>query len=266
MDLAGKRVVVTGAASGIGRALVERFAADDALVTASDVDVDGVRTAAQRVADVGGRVHAVGCDVRDEHQLRDLVAEAEAAFGPVDLFCSNAGIAPTGGPETANEVWARTWEVNFLAHLYAVRAVLPGMLERGDGYLLHTASAAGLLTSLGDAPYSVTKHAVVAFAEWLAITYGDRGIKVSALCPQGVDTPLLQGTSDHLSGRQVYEVSEVLEPERVADVVVEGLATEQFLILPHPQVADYFRQKAGDYDRWLRGMRRFQARLTSELA
>jgi NAD(P)-dependent dehydrogenase (short-subunit alcohol dehydrogenase family) len=262
VELRDARVVVTGGASGIGRALARRFVAEGAMVTVADIDADGARATVE-LSSGDGRAQAVGCDVRDEQAVQRLIGEAETAFGPIDLFCSNAGVSLGGGPEASNDVWTRTWEVNFLAHLYAVRAVLPGMLERGHGYLLHTASAAGLLTTLGDAPYSVSKHAVVAFAEWISITYGDRGIGVSALCPQGVATNMLKSTSDHVAGQQVLQVADVLQPEQVADAVVEGLRDERFLILPHPEVAEYFQRKAGDYDRWLRGMRRLQSRLSS---
>jgi NAD(P)-dependent dehydrogenase (short-subunit alcohol dehydrogenase family) len=260
VELRDQRVVVTGGGSGIGRGLVRRFVAEGALVTVADIDADTARGTVE-LASGDGRAHAVACDVRDEQQVQQLVAEAEATFGPIDLFCSNAGVSLGGGPEASNDVWERTWQVNFVAHLYAVRAVLPGMLERGRGYLLHTASAAGLLTTLGDAPYSVSKHAVVAFAEWVSITYGDQGIGVSALCPQGVSTNMLKSTSDHMAGQQVLRVAGVLQPEDVAEAVVQGLADERFLILPHPEVAEYFRRKADDYDRWLRGMRRLHARL-----
>ncbi len=267
MEVTGKNVVVTGAASGIGRALARRFAADGASVTIADVNGDGARATVALVDTDGGdgRAIAVECDVRDERQVQGLVATAEQAFGPIDLFCSNAGIATSGGPEAPDSRWTAAWEVNFLGQLYAVRAVLPGMLERGEGYLLHTSSAAGLLTTLGDAPYAVSKHAVVALAEWMSITYGDRGIRVSVLCPQGVNTAMLEGASDHAAGQQVIQVADVLEPEQVAQVVVDGLAAEQFLILPHPEVLGYFQRKANDYDRWIRGMRRLQTQVDRSL-
>ena len=263
MDVAGKNVVVTGGGSGIGRALSRRFAADGASVTVADVNGAGARATAELVTGTGGTAIAVECDVRDERQVQGLVSTAQQALGPIDLFCSNAGVAGGGGPEAPDRRWAEAWEVNFLGHLYAVRAVLPAMLERGQGYLLHTSSAAGLLTTLGDAPYAVSKHAVVAFAEWLSITYGDQGIVVSVLCPQGVNTAMLAGAAEHAAGQQVMQVADVLEPEQVAQVVVDGLADERFLILPHPEVLEYFQRKANDYDRWLRGMRRLQARIDS---
>jgi NAD(P)-dependent dehydrogenase (short-subunit alcohol dehydrogenase family) len=199
--------------------------------------------------------------------VRGLVDTAVAAFGPVDLFCSNAGVGSLGGLDASNDTWTRAFDTNFFAHVYAVRAVLPAMLERGDGYLLHTASAAGLLTQVGDLPYSVTKHAVVALAEWLAITYGDAGIKVGCLCPQGVNTAMLGGGEAGAprgdaagAGRGILAAEGVLEPEEVADAVVDALHDERFLVLPHPEVAEYFRRKAADYDRWLNGMRRLRAR------
>ena len=257
MELKDRVAVVTGGASGIGRALARRFAAEGArgVVVA---DLEG--TAAPAVADeIGGL--AVATDVSVEADVIRLVEAAEREYGPIDLFCSNAGIAVGGGVEAPNEDWQRTWEVNFMAHVYAVRAVLPAMLARGEGYLLHTASAAGLLTNIGAAPYSVTKHAVVALAEWLSITHGDQGLKVSCLCPQGVNTNMLLGGAEETGASVVRAAANVLEPEDVADAVVQGLADERFLILPHPEVADYFRRKADDYDRWLAGMRRLQARV-----
>jgi NAD(P)-dependent dehydrogenase (short-subunit alcohol dehydrogenase family) len=253
--------VVTGGASGIGRAMSVRFAALGAAVTVADLHEDGANATAAAIIDAGGRARAEPCDVRREADIVRLVERATSTFGPIDLFCSNAGVPAGGGPEAPDEVWTLAWEVHTMAHVWAARAVLPGMLERGHGYLLHTASAAGLLTNLGAAPYAVTKHAAVAFAEWLAITYGDAGISVSCLCPQGVRTPLLEGAADELAGAVVLASGELLEPEQVADAVVAGLAAEQFLILPHPVVTDYWRAKVADYDRWLRGMRRLQTRL-----
>jgi NAD(P)-dependent dehydrogenase (short-subunit alcohol dehydrogenase family) len=266
MDLAGKVVVVTGAGSGIGRALSVRFAAEgaSAVVVADRAGKAATETAAQITA-AGGTSLAVFADVAREADVVDLVEQTTSTFGRVDLFCSNAGIATGGGVEATDEQWQQTWEVNLMAHVYAVRAVLPQMLARGDGYLLHTASAAGLLTNLGAAPYTVTKHAVVALAEWLAITHGDAGIKVSCLCPQGVRTPMLLEGLDQTAGAVVAAGGDLLEPEQVADAVVAGLAAEQFLILPHPEVATYLAQKATDPDRWIRGMRKLQARVVASL-
>jgi NAD(P)-dependent dehydrogenase (short-subunit alcohol dehydrogenase family) len=255
MEITDKVVVVTGGANGIGRALCKRFAAGGARgVVVADKDQEG---AAEVAREINGL--AVSTDVSVEGDLVKLVEQTEARFGPIDLFCSNAGIGLDGGPEISNEGWERIWQINVMAHIYAARAVLPGMLERGSGYLLNTASAAGLLTQIGSAPYSVTKHAAVAFAEWLAITYGDSGIKVSCLCPQGVRTNMLRKAEERGTGSFLTEGA--LEPEEVADIVAAGIAEERFLILPHPEVAEYFRRKATDYDRWLRGMRRLQTKI-----
>jgi len=240
MKLDGAVVVVTGAAGGIGRALVRRFEAEGAAaVVGSDLSLDGV-------------------DVTREADIQGLVGRVLDEHGRIDLFCSNAGILTGQGIEASDEVWQRTWEVNVRAHLYAARAVLPSMLSRGSGYLMQTCSAAGLLTAVGDAPYSVTKHAAVGFAEWLAIEYGGRGIKVSALCPQGVDTPMLTDGLEqgHVGARVTAASGSVLTPDQVADAAVAGIADERFLILPHPEVATYFGNKAADHDRWLAGMRR----------
>lgn len=253
MELADKVVVVTGAASGIGRALAQRFAAEGARgVVVSDRDGEGAAAVAEGIGE--DRAVAVTTDVSVEDDVVDLVRRTEERFGPIDLFCSNAGIATSGGADAPNEAWQQIWDINVMAHVYAARAVLPGMLARGEGYLLHTASAAGLLSQIGSAPYAVTKHAAVAFAEWLSITHGDEGIRVSCLCPQGVRTNML-GNGGALLGPTA------IEPEDVADSVVAGLAAEQFLILPHPEVREYFRRKGDDYDRWLAGMRRLQARV-----
>jgi NAD(P)-dependent dehydrogenase (short-subunit alcohol dehydrogenase family) len=256
MDLLGKRVVITGAGSGIGRAMAVRFSAGGATVTAADIRGDAAR---ETISMLSGPGQAVECDVRSEAAIASLV---ESAGGPVDVFCSNAGVAIGGGPDAPDADWTTSWDIHVMAHVYAARAVLPPMLARGEGYLLNTASAAGLLTNIGAAPYSVTKHAAVAFAEWLAITYGDRGIKVSCLCPQGVNTPLLTSGLSEAAGAAVVASGEVLEPADVAEAVVEGLAAERFLILPHPVVQRYMEGKVADYDRWLAGMRRLQARVS----
>ncbi len=254
MKLASKHAVVTGGAAGIGRALVRKFAAEGARVVVADLDADGAIEVAAEIGGIG-----VPVDVGDETSVRSLVERAEKEYGPVDLFCSNAGIFLPGDIEVPNEQWQQIWEVNVLSHLYAARAVLPSMLERGEGYLLNTASAAGLLTQIGSGPYAVTKHAAVGMAEWLSVTYGDRGIKVSVLCPQAVRTAMTAGVEEG----GVAGVDGMLEPEAVADCVVEGLGDERFLILPHPSVAEYMQRKVGDYDRWLGGMRRLQARFES---
>jgi NAD(P)-dependent dehydrogenase (short-subunit alcohol dehydrogenase family) len=256
MELADKVVVVTGAASGIGRALARRFVADGARgVAVSDRNGEG---AAAVAAELGAeRAFAITTDVAVADDVQRLVDEAESRFGPIDLFCSNAGIAVGGGVQTTTlDQWQQIWDVNVMAHVHAARAVLPGMLARGEGYLLNTASAAGLLSQIGNAPYAVTKHAAVAFAEWLSITHGDQGIKVSCLGPQGVRTAMLGDGGGALLGPTA------IEPEDVAQAVVDGLRAEQFLILPHPEVREYFRRKGDDYDRWLKGMRRLQSRVT----
>lgn len=254
MEIVGKNVIVTGGGSGIGEALCRRFVAAGARVVVADIDEDAAAAVAE---DVDGL--AVGVDVADEVGNLELVRRAEQWFGPVDVFCANAGIATGGDPFTSDDVWDRVMAVNFRSHLYAARSVLPGMLDRGSGYLVHTASAAGLLSQIGSAPYTVSKHAVVAFAEWLAITYGDRGIGVSVLAPQAVRTQMTAGIEDGDSLLAVAGVDGMLEPESVADDVVAAVRDGRFLILPHPQVGEYLRRKVQDHDRWLAGMRRLQA-------
>lgn len=251
MKLSGRHVVITGGANGIGAAMARRFADEGARVVVADLAEGPLMAVAAETGGLG-----VPTDVRDEHQIAALVTAAEARYGPIDLFCSNAGIVVEGGEDASDAGWERSIAVNLMAHVYAARVLVPRMLARGGGYLLNTASAAGLLTQIGSAPYSVTKHGAVAFAEWLSITYGDEGLKVSVLCPQAVRTNMTAGTVEG----GVAGVDGMLEPEAVAAAVVAGLETEEFLILPHPVVADYFRRKADDYDRWLKGMRRLQAR------
>jgi NAD(P)-dependent dehydrogenase (short-subunit alcohol dehydrogenase family) len=256
MKVQGSSVVVTGAASGIGAALARRFAAEGArAVTVADIQEAALTGIAGEIGAL-----AVGCDVTREADVLALVEAAVAAHGPIDLFCSNAGIVVPGGEDATDADWERSIGVNVMAHVYAARAVVPAMLERGEGYLLNTASAAGLLTQIGSAPYSVTKHAALAFAEWLSITYGDQGLKVSVLAPQAVRTAMTAGVPNG----GVAGVDGMLEPEAVADAVVAGLEREDFLILPHPEVLEYFRRKASDYDRWLRGMRRLQAQFGAQ--
>ena len=193
------------------------------------------------------------CNVGIEHDVLGTIKRAEAALGHIDLLCNNAGISVRGGPEVDTADWQHIWEINVMAHVWASRAALPAMLERGEGYILNTASAAGLLSQIGSAPYAVTKHAAVSFAEWLSITYGDRGIKVSVLCPQAVRTAMIAGNEDG-----VASVDGLMEPETLCDIVVATLAKESFLVLPHDEVRTYIQRKAGDYDRWLKGMRRLQ--------
>src|SRR5262245_23882108 len=262
MDLRQKVVVVTGGGSGIGAAMARRFAADGALgVLVADLDEAKAHEVAEEADRAGSQGLAMRCDVGDEDQVRALIAAVLERFGHVDLFCSNAGVAFGKGVEASAEEWDLSWRVNVMAHVFAARAVLPSMLARGAGYLLQTCSAAGLLTNPGDAPYTVSKHAAVAFAEWLAVTYGDKGVRTSVLCPQGVRTNmLLAGLEEgNPAARAVAAAGELLEPEQVADAVVEGLDAERFLILPHPEVATYLRRKAADPDRWLAGMRRLVA-------
>ncbi len=259
MDLQGRVVVVTGAARGIGAAMARRFAAERAhAVVVADRDAEPARTLADELTRDGAQGLAARCDVGVEDDVHALVVTTLDRFGRVDLLCSNAGVAFGRGIDATAEDWAAAWSVNVMAHVFAARAVLPSMLERGHGYLLQTCSAAGLLTAPGDAPYTASKHAAVAFAEWLAVTYGDKGIRVSVLCPQGVRTNMLLGglKAGDPAARVVAAAGELLEPEQVAGAVVEGLAAERFLILPHPEVATFLRQKAGDPDRWLAGMRR----------
>jgi NAD(P)-dependent dehydrogenase (short-subunit alcohol dehydrogenase family) len=260
MHVKDKVVVVTGGADGIGAALCRRFAQEGArVVIVADRNGDG---AAAVAAEIGGE--AVTLDVSDGEAMAAAVADIEARHGGIDLFCSNAGVGD-GDPDRQNAasspdaVWQRAWNVNVMAHVHAARAVIPGMQARGGGYLLNTVSAAGLLSQIGGAVYSTTKHAAVGFAEALAITHGDQGIKVSILCPQGVDTAMLRQGGD--PSAQPQNVDGVLTPDAVAESVVEGLAAETFLILPHPVVLSYMQRKAGDYDRWLGGMRRLRSKM-----
>lgn len=260
MRVSGRVVAITGATGGIGSALARRFAAEGAAgICVSDLSAP--EALAAELEALGVRSLAVRTDVAVESDVQDLVARTERELGPIDLFCANAGIATGRGITDATDAdWERTWQINVMAHVYSARAVLPAMLERGSGYLLHTASAAGLLTALGDAPYAVTKHAAVAFAEWLAVMYGDRGITVSALCPQGVNTPMLTGglLAGSAAAKSVAAAGRLLEPEDVAEAVVAGLDAERFLILPHPEVSEFQLHKASDPDRWLRGVRRLR--------
>ncbi len=252
MRLADKVIVVTGGANGIGRAMCRRFAAEKpAAVVVADLQA----AAAKQVAD---EIHglAVETNVARESDLVRLVEQVTGKYGRIDLFCSNAGTGTSGGVEISDEKWQREWQVNVMAHVYAARAVLPQMLKRGEGYLLQTVSAAGLLTMIGSATYSVTKHAALALAEWLLITHGDQGIKVSAVCPLGVRTDMLLKGDGGLAS---FLIEGAITPEQVAEEVVKGLAEEKFLILPNPEVGEFFRRKATDYERWLRGMRKFQA-------
>lgn len=256
MELADKIAVVTGGASGIGRALCRRFKAEGAqTVVVVDMNAEGAQAVA---TEIGGL--AITADVSQESHVINVIDRTEREIGPIDLFCSNAGIARTGGVETTDKAWQKSWEVNVMAHIYAARTLVPRMIERGGGYLLNTVSAAGLLNQIGSASYGVTKHAAIGFGEWLAITHGHQGIKVSVLCPQAVRTAML---TDNESTRAA-SVDGLMEPEELAETVIDGLRAERFLILPHPEVLEYMRRKTADYDRWLRGMNRLQERLAAK--
>jgi NAD(P)-dependent dehydrogenase (short-subunit alcohol dehydrogenase family) len=252
MQIQGKVIIVTGGANGIGRALCRQFAKENAkAVIVSDIDAAGAEQVAKEIHGT-----AIPANVARDADVQQLVRATTERFGRVDVLCSNAGVGVAGGPEAPDSDWQRSWEVNLMAHVYAARAVLPQMLERREGYLVQTVSAAGLLTQIGSAPYSVTKHAALSFAEWLSITYGDQGLRVSALCPQGVKTNML-ARADFAGGAFLLDTA--IEPEQVAAAVVAAMAEEKFLILPHPEVAKYFQNKANDYERWLRGLRKLQA-------
>jgi NAD(P)-dependent dehydrogenase (short-subunit alcohol dehydrogenase family) len=255
VKLGGRTVVITGGAGGIGRALALRCAGEGARVCITDIEDDALAAVGHEL----GQGHiAIAGDVGDEKALDGLLSRAESELGPVEVFFANAGVAVGEDPlDTSDEVWDLAFHVNVRAHILAARRLLPGWLERGEGYFVATASAAGLLTQIGSAPYAVTKHAAVAFAEWLSVTYGDRGIRVSCLCPMGVRTAMLEG--EELSHRVVRAAGAVVEPEEVAGAVIDALDEERFLILPHPEVLRFFQRKAMDYDRWLAGMRRLQA-------
>ena len=262
VQLTDKIVLVTGGAHGIGRALCERFVAEGARGVAV-VDRDA-KASMELAQSLGERAIGLAADVAKEADVASAVRFTEERFGPIDLMVSNAGIGTMAGIDAPNDVWQGIWDVNVMAHVYAARALLPAWLEQGTGYLLHTASAAGLLAQIGGAPYSVTKHAVESLAEWISITYGDRGITVSCLCPQGVRTNMLMGTPGD-PATEVVLAQGAIEPEQLAEAVVEGLRAERFLILPHPEVSEYVRRKAVDPDRWLAGMRRLQARIYEAL-
>ncbi|MEX0276608.1 MAG: SDR family oxidoreductase [Ruegeria sp.] len=244
MQLHGKTVVITGAARGIGRGLAHRFADEGARIVCADVDVDGARSVAK---DIGG--HAQECDVSTEESTLALIETVEAQIGPIDLFCANAGILTLGGMDVPNLDWDRTWKVNVMSHVWAARHVIPRMIARGGGYFLATASAAGLLNQPGAAPYAVTKHAAVGFAEWLALTYKNDGIRVSVLCPQAVRTDMIDGHEE-----SVASIDGVMEPLDVAQACVDAIQAERFLVSPHEQVLGYMHSKSTDYDRWIDGM------------
>lgn len=259
MEIEGRIAVITGGGSGIGAAMALRFAVEGAKKVII-VDLDG--DAAHYVAsDIDGGAFTL--DVTDEQATIDVLTQVEREHGRIDILCLNAGIPTDGSVDASNEDWQRTWDVNVMAHVYATRHTLPGMLARGEGYIVTTASAAGLLTNVGAAPYSVTKHAAVALAEWLSVTYGSRGIGVSCLCPMFVDTPMLDAFAGHTDEMRGWVENLAIDVDDVAEAVVEAIRSESFLILPHPIVLDYFQRKALDYDRWIRGMQDLSDRLTT---
>lgn len=255
MEVKDKVCVVTGAANGIGKAIAQKFH-DEGARAVVIVDLEEAPAKAF-AAELGGM--GFGVDVRDEAQIQAMVAAVEAEYGHIDVFCNNAGILATDGEpwwatSAPNSVWQAMWEIHVMAHVYTARACLPKMIERGDGYFVNVVSAAGLLNQIGDAAYSTTKHAALGFAEALAITHGDDGIKVSAVCPQAVQTRMLSGIEDGGTAG----VDGVIPPEKVAQTIVDGLVAEQFLILPHPNVAGYYKGKGENYDRWIGGMRKLR--------
>lgn len=267
MNVTDQVAIVTGAAGGIGLAVAEKLLAEGAFVLITDLDRARLEGEAERLArEHHGRILAVAADASSETDLRRCLRAAERDFGPVDLFVANAGIGGGAGLEASDEQWQRTFEINVMAHVRAARLLVPGWVERGRGYFVTTASAAGLLTQIGSATYAVTKHGAVAFAEWLAVSYGAKGVRVSCLCPMGVDTPLLRegsrpGSEAALPTRAVAAAGAVLTAEQVAESVLAGIASEEFLILPHPEVLEFYRNKGADYDRWIAGMQRFATAL-----
>lgn len=268
MNVAGRVAIVTGGGGGIGGALVAGLAREGARVVVADLDADTARAVSERVnADHPGSTVSAAADVSEPARILQLIALAESEFGPVDLYFANAGIAGAPGLDAGEQDWDVSIDVNLRAHIRAAQLLVPQWLERGEGYFVSTASAAGLLTQIGSATYAVTKHAAVAFAEWLSVTYGDRGVHVSCLCPMGVNTELLYAGKDSgdalgkAATQAVMSAGDVLEPAEVADAVLTAMEDERFLILPHEEVLAMYRQKGSDYDRWLRGMRRYQSSL-----
>lgn len=259
MNLKDKTVVVTGGARGIGKALCRAFSDQGARVVVADILAEETSETAAAISGL-----AVTCDVSREEDIQQLVIAAESAYGSIDLFCSNAGICrgePEHSASASNETWQACWDIHVMAHVYAARAVLPSMLKRGEGYFVQMASAAGLLSQIGDAAYSASKHAAVGFAESLSITHGDDGIKVSVVCPQYVATPML-GYSE---GEDTDQFPGVISPDQLAETVIEGIEAEKFLILPHPDVSQFIQYKTSDYDRWLGGMRKLRRKIVSEI-
>ncbi|MBA4608008.1 SDR family oxidoreductase [Aeromicrobium sp. Marseille-Q0843] len=268
MDINGKVAVVTGAGGGIGAALADALVAGGARVVLADLKADGVESVAARLNEATpGSAVAVAGDVSRTDQIEKLVAAAEESFGPVDIYFANAGVGGGVDLDASEEDWDLAHQVNVMAHVRAARLLVPGWVERGQGYFVSTASAAGLLTQIGSATYSVSKHGAVAFAEWLSITYGDQGVAVSCLCPMGVNTDMLTGgapitnETQRRAAQAVTDAGGVLEADEVAAIVLRAMEAEQFLILPHPEVAVFQSRKTGDIDRWLAGMRRYQASL-----
>jgi len=257
MELQDKIVVVTGGGSGIGRALVERFAAEGArAIVAVDINEEAARETSK-----GADCIAMAADVGREEDLRRVIETIESEVGPIDLFCSNAGVALGADENSPNSEWQTSWDINVMSHIYASRHLLPQMRKRGGGYFLITASAAGLLNQIGGAAYGTTKHAAVGFAEWLALTYAHEGIKVSVLCPQAVRTAMVT-TNPENDSTKAAATDGMMEPETVAEIVVEKLRDESFLILPHQEVLEYMRRKTADYDRWIGGMNRLYQKLS----
>lgn len=260
MEIENRVVLITGGGSGIGAAMAHRFTHEGAeAVVVADIDEKGARNVAE---EINGEAFLL--DVTNEDATAAMIRQVEEKHGRIDIVCLNAGIPTDGSVDTANADWQRTWDVNVMAHVYATRHVLGGMLERGEGYIVTTASAAGLLTNIGAAPYSVTKHAAVALAEWLSVTYGSRGIGVSCLCPMFVDTPMLAAFAGHTDEMRDWVEGLAVDVDEVAEAVVEGIRAETFLILPHVIVLDYFQRKALDYDRWISGMQALNERLTTD--
>lgn len=258
MQVKDKIIVVTGAASGIGRELVKRFYEEGAKeVVSVDLNLDGAEETAKMY---GGR--ALSANVGQEEDVKAVIDTVESEVGPIDLFCSNAGIGTGNGIASPNDEWQRSWDVNVMSHVYAARHLIPLMVARGGGYLMNTSSAAGLLNQVGGAAYGVTKHAAVGFGEWIAMTYAHQGIKVSMLCPQAVRTAMTMGAPDS-PNIKAAATDGMMEPSELADAVIEGLAEERFVILPHPEVADYMKRKTADYDRWIGGMNRLHQKLNS---
>ena len=262
MKIKDKIVVVTGAGSGIGRALVEKFVSEGAKqVVAVDINAANAR----QTADDNGCI-AMTADVSSDEDIKRVIEETENNIGPISLFCSNAGVGMGQDEQSPNKEWQLSWDINVMSHVYAARHLVPRMIERGEGYFLNTASAAGLLNQVGCAAYGVSKHAAIGFGEWLALTYAHQGIKVSMLCPQAVKTAMTveDDEADGASATKAAAADGMMEPEELADIVIEGLEQESFLILTHPEVETYMQRKTADYDRWIKGMNRLHLSLTGE--